>query len=209
MNSRPLRLGVILSVMTAGASVLPSCGGESTSPCSPSKDTLRCDGNQVSHCECTKNGPVDSGALVCLSESYAWVKDSVCPVACNAAINPYSGCIDSAQPIPECAQDGYACWNDNMTYCAGGYPMATHTCTQCVSVSGCGIVCVNDSVTLDSRCPAANWSGGFCENNTAYFCSCGDLTNTQVCGAAANSCITEQESSTSGLVSMPTCGLPP
>jgi hypothetical protein len=176
----------------------------STSPCSPSTDTLRCDGRQVSYCECANPSPTDSGVLVCPSESYSWVKDTVCPVACDSTINTTSGCIDSAQPIPECAQDGYACWNGNMTYCSGGYPMATHTCTQCVSVSGCGIVCITDSVTLDSRCSATDWSGGFCENNTAYFCSCGYLTNTYVCGSSPRNCITE-----SGPVSMPTCGLPP
>jgi hypothetical protein len=168
-------------------------------PCSPSTDYLKCDGNKVSYCTCTKQGPPVgndlTGAIVYRCDSYSWVDDEVCAVACDASINPTTGCIASKQPVPECAQGGITCWNGNLTYCLNGYPLPATPCapgTQCTLVPGCQALCLGSAATADPRCPPTpGLSHDFCANNTAYHCACGYLIGSQVCGAAPNACIVE------------------
>ncbi len=122
-------------------------GAANLAPCS-SSDYLKCDGNAVAHCTCTKNGPFVGNDLegnpMYRCDAYSWVDDTVCSVACDATINPTSGCIASKQPIPECAQDGITCWNGDLTYCVNGYPLPPTPCaegTQCTLVPGCQALC--------------------------------------------------------------------
>lgn len=191
--------------------VLAACDGDgaSSNPCSPSVDYLKCDGNTVLSCLCTKNGAQLgtglTGAPIYACEAYDWVAGTVCAVACNTTINRYSGCIASEQPVPECAQDGYTCWNGDLTDCLNGYPLPTTACssgTKCTPVAGCGALCLEDSAIVDPRCPANPGTSGFCEDNTAYFCGCGYLTGSTVCGAAPNDCTLMGGD-------YPVCGLPP
>jgi hypothetical protein len=187
--------------------------------CSPSTDNLKCDGNNVLRCACTKQGAARGTDLVgnpiyeC--DAYAWVPSSVCDVVCDTSINPTSACLASKQPVPECAHDGLACWNGNQTFCLKGYPLPTTPCptgTQCTPVAGCGALCLSDSASTDPRCPALpGLSNDFCTDNTAYHCSCGYLTGSQVCGSGSHACVTVLSSDPYNHASGPyaTCGLPP
>jgi hypothetical protein len=167
-------------------------------PCSPASDYLKCDGDSVSYCTCTQNGPALgtdlTGAPLYSCLAYDWVDEANCSVACNATANPTSGCIASVQPIPECAQDGITCWNGNLTVCLNGYPLPTTPCsdgTQCTLVPGCQALCLSPSATVDPRCPAEpGLSSDFCDSNTAYHCACGYLIGTQTCGAPPDDCVT-------------------
>jgi hypothetical protein len=189
------------------------------STCARAVDNLKCDGNTVAHCLCTKNGPPNgidlTGATTysCLAEN--WVDDdTACAVACDATVNPTSGCIASTQPIPECAQDGITCWNGDLTYCLNGYPLPTTACsdgTQCTLVPGCQALCLSPSATTDPRCPAApGLSNDFCADNVAYHCACGYLIGTEACPDAAP-CVTVPASDPWDHATGPfaTCGLPP
>lgn len=176
--------------------------------CSLTTDYLKCNGNMVLYCECVKNGPITGhdpeGNPYYRCDSSAWVGGTVCTVACNVTVAPQTGCIASEQPVPECSQDGPACWNGNITYCQNGYPLQIPPCssgTQCTPVTGCGGLCLDSSAIVDPRCPATTGTSGFCEDNTAYFCGCGYLLGSTVCGAPPNNCILGGGN--------PQCGLPP
>lgn len=181
---------------------------EAGSPCS-SLDYLKCDGNAVSYCTCTKHGALLgtdlTGSPIYSCDVYSWVDGTACSVACDTTINPTSGCIASAQPVPECAQDGTACWNGNITYCLNGYPVPSTPCTsgtQCTIVPGCGALCLSSSQAVDPRCPVTSGTTGFCADNTAFFCACRYLVGSTVCGVAPHDC-----SLMGG--DYPVCGLPP
>jgi hypothetical protein len=194
-------------------------GVASTLPaCDPSTDNLRCDGNTVAYCACTKNGPQEgydlTGAPLFSCLSYNWVDGTVCSIACDTTIAPSTGCIASTQPIPECAQDGITCWNGNLTYCENGYPLPTTPCadgTQCTLVPGCQALCLSPSATTDPRCPdAPGLSNDFCADNVAYHCACGYLIGTMNCSDAAP-CVTVDSYDSWDHASGPSaqCGLPP
>jgi hypothetical protein len=105
-----------------------SPGPDNYGPCSPDSDKLKCDGNNALACTCAKQGAyrgIDSftGIPVYGCDAYSWVVSAVCPVACNTTINPTSGCIASIDPVLECAQADVTCWNGNLTFCFGGYPL--------------------------------------------------------------------------------------
>ena len=171
-------------------------GGVTTfGSCSLSTDYVTCNGNMFLYCMCTENGPLEgydlAGSSIYSCDSSAWVAGTVCSVACNLTVAPQSGCIASEKPVPECSQDGPACWNGNITNCQNGYPLPTTPCgsgTRCTPVAGCGALCLDSSATVDSRCPATTVLSGFCEDNTAYLCQCGYLVGSTVCGAAPNDC---------------------
>jgi len=197
-----------------------ACGGPSTDlvSCDPALDYLRCNGNKVSHCTCTKNGPrlgTDfAGRPLYSCEAYSWVDDTACSVACDAAINPTSGCIASEQAVPECAQDGFTCWNGNLTGCLNGYPLPTTPCregTLCTLVAGCQALCLSSPATVDPRCPALPGHNDFCADNTAYYCACGYLVGSTACGAPPSNCVTVSSYDTFDKVSgqAALCGLPP
>jgi hypothetical protein len=188
-------------------------------PCTPSTDYLKCDGNNVLSCACSKQGAALGTDLVgkplYACDAYSWIPSSVCTVACDTSINPTTGCLASTHPVPECAHDGLACWNGNQTFCLKGYPLPTTPCTtgtQCTSVAGCGALCLGEAETPDPRCPALpGLSNDFCADNTAYHCACGYLIGTQVCGPAPNTCVTVPSYDSFDSASGPyaTCGLPP
>jgi hypothetical protein len=189
---RPHALKALLaSTMAAIVGVLLS---NCTSRCSPQTDTLECDGNKVRVCACTDPIGTDlAGGPLCDSDGYSWTDGKVCAVACDTAINPVDACVASKHPVLECAQDGYACWNGDITYCANGYPLPTQPCAagkQCTPVDGCQALCLASSATTDPRCPAsAGLANGVCDNNAAYFCACGYLLDSKECGAPPNDCI--------------------
>jgi len=208
MNSKaPPQLGVIVTSLAALV-VLPSnCGGSSGAACDPATENLKCDGNKVLVCACTKPFAKDSlaGGPLCHSDGFTWIDGQVCSVACNVTVAPQTGCIASGQPVPECSKDGPACWNGNITYCQNGYPLQTTPCssgTQCAPIAGCGALCLDSSAIVDPRCPATTGTSGFCEDNTAYFCGCGYLIGSTVCGSPPNACTLMGGD-------YPVCGLPP
>lgn len=196
-------------------------GGPGTalgSACAPSTDYLKCDGNAVLYCACTKQAQTGTdlaGQPIYLCEAHAWATSSVCAVACDTTINPSTGCIGSTQPVPECAADGFTCWNGNFTVCVNGYPLPTTPCadgTECTLVPGCQALCLSSTATTDPRCPAQpGLSNDFCADNVAYHCACGYLTGTEVCGPAPSDCVTvpsyDPYNQASGLYAE--CGLPP
>ena len=182
------RLPLIITSLAVAAS-LPACKNR----CSPETDSLKCDGKKVVVCACTDPVGQDlAGGPLCDSQGFSWIDGDTCSVACDAAINPTTGCLASTQPVTECAQDGAACWNGDLTYCVSGYPIPTTPCaqgTQCTGVSGCGALCLASSAAPDPRCPASpGLVNDFCEDNTAYFCGCGFLIDSEACGASPNEC---------------------
>lgn len=163
----------LASMIGAGFASLVDCGPQ----CQVGAE--KCDGNTFMWC--------NTGDI---SGPY-W--DSIpCPVACNSQAG---GCVDSPQPISECAQDGRACWNNAVTYCQHGYPAATTPCASgetCVSglVSGLGCAyCAPGIATPDARCPTTRQTGAFCVGNTIYQCDCGDVVQGTVCQAPTPNCL--------------------
>jgi hypothetical protein len=105
---------------------------------------------------------------------------SPCEIACEV-LNGEASCVDAAAPIPDCALDGAACWNGNLTTCRGGFPTNTHACgdgTTCVAVTDCGALCVSGSP--DPRCDDGVRS--LCDDGNLASCVCGYVVHKQDCG---------------------------
>jgi len=71
-------------------------------------------------------------AQLCLSSdgSLAWSTMEECVVACRVLANAYpdgagATCVDSTEPVDECANVGSACWRGAPTTCVDGYPTLT------------------------------------------------------------------------------------
>jgi hypothetical protein len=124
--------------------------------------------------------------------SHAKWYDEPCSVACIVTADHTALCVDSATPVPECKNDGDACWNGGTTHCAGGYPTQSKPCdtgTQCVVATECGALCVMDPKP-DSRCGPEKTSDGFypspgslCDAGVLSACNCGYIMWRSDCGA--------------------------
>jgi hypothetical protein len=178
-----MRLLVVAFMLAAMP--LQGCGdAREGSPCDPSADGLRCDGKQVMVCTCTL--PTPNALVVC--EGYTWTKGTVCEVACDPKKSPSWGCIASTTPVPECDGVWATCWNGDRYTCENGYPVWSLPCetqaqgTQCTLVPDCQWpLCLPPSPAFDARCPQTG-SSSVCIEDTAYFCACGYLYETQECG---------------------------
>lgn len=141
----------------------------------------KCEGNTFMWCDTSPDfgGPIwDSQA---------------CPVACNS--QTAAGCVDSPQPIPQCSQDGPACWGNSTTSCQHGYPTGT---TPCISGMTCNDVsfsggscafCANGTPTPDARCLGGSAKFAFCAGSTAYQCECGEIYDSTACAAPTPNCV--------------------
>jgi hypothetical protein len=150
------------------------CSSSSSSDCKP--NTYRCNGKAVEFCDSDgteKETP------------YYWHSQASCTTACRITSDGVGVCIDSTQPISECAGRKATCWNGKQTSCYDGYPSGTKACdaSTCVLTDACDKTasCVLGT-TPDARCTPGTPSGD-CAGDTAVQCWCGYLTSSMVCGA--------------------------
>jgi hypothetical protein len=197
-----------------GSGPLLGCGGGHGvgSACDSSTEYLKCEGNQVLVCACTKPFAQDAlGGPLCNSSGFTWIDGEVCSVACDSTIAPSTGCIASTQPVPECTGMEVTCWNGNFVGCSNGYPLPATPCTlgtQCTVVPVCEALCLPPSPATDPSCPQAPGRHDVCVNNMALFCSCGFLIGSEACGSVA--CAAEPFTGFGGVEgTAATCGLPP
>jgi hypothetical protein len=118
-------------------------------------------------------------------EPRSWSMEQ-CPVACAKLASKGATCVDSPQPIAECANQIAACWNGKLTTCVEGYPTQTTPCNAgtCFASSECagGALCLS-STSADARCPNPTDYGGFCDGDAAVQCWCGRIRTQIACNA--------------------------
>jgi len=176
----------------------------------PTQGQMRCQGTQLQWCAEYDSETIDGTYL-------AW--EPFRPLPCSDYCVEADGqafCSPTPNPIPECAHDGYGCWENAVVECQGGYPQEetapcdAGTCT--IDDSGCGyclppgIVAVPDPVCATppyDTCPATDECNTTCVGNTVFQCNCGlRLAEATVCGDAGV-CVSAAGSSACALSTVP------
>jgi hypothetical protein len=126
----------------------------------------RCEGDVLQECIDDGDGPF---------ANFRWQVRG-CAVTCHAAAGR-AACVDSRQPVPECADDpnGEICFEGAPSGCWDGYPQKGPACgstTHCVMSAACGPVCVTGDAP-DPRCAQD------------FFCESGDAVTSCICGHVA------------------------
>jgi hypothetical protein len=147
----------VLTIAMGGLAALAAGCDE----CTPG--ATRCHGDVFGWCTDDGDGPFNAAH---------WNEGS-CPVACHAA-GGFAACVDSRQPVPECAgdPDGGICFENAPSGCWDGYLTRGQSCgstTHCVISSACGAICVGGDAP-EPRCA----QDFFCDGSDAVVsCLCG------------------------------------
>jgi hypothetical protein len=139
--------------------------------------TTRCSGGTYQSCDWTGEG----------SFSHTTWRDSLCDGSCVEA-GGRALCVDSTERVPECAQDGPACWQGRTTDCIAGFPTGSRACdngTHCVISAArtidCGAICALGDAP-DPRCGPTS-GPAFCDGASRVSCNCGYPQRRDDCGA--------------------------
>ncbi len=141
---------VLVALVVIAIAPLQACDDDGEdSPCGDSDATLRCVGNQVMSCNCTRPTGTDlAGGPLCDASGLTWQRAELCKVACDVDISPFLGCIASTTPVPECDGVDVTCWNGDRHPCSQGYPLETVPCAetekgaQCTMIPDCSAICL-------------------------------------------------------------------
>jgi hypothetical protein len=161
-------LGFVLVGALGGCDLVPCNEGDS-----------RCSDNQVWYCS------KDDDEVIA-----HWYSGGTCTTACAVLADEGATCVDSAQPVPDCAQADSICWQGEPATCDDGYPIIIEPLcgdgATCEMVSGCGPVCALGP--LEPKCAgiSAVTNGDFptiCDDVGPAVCACGFVISHQSCGS--------------------------
>ena len=132
-----------------------------------------CAGDVARHCTSEDGNPI--------VRRHWWVEKR-CAVKCHASVLGAT-CVDSLQPVPECAGASRTCFEGAPASCTGGYPVKEEPCkgeAQCVLSSTCGPICAAEPPS-EPRCAQDSFCDG---TDTLVTCKCGFVESRLTCSAS-------------------------